>query len=104
LSVNEHNFADENLFELSNENITQMIEFSNLIPGLCHAMSPQIGPNDLLIDLQNYPQHLLGIVPNPDFFACPQGAQAQGPSPVESSPYARLLHSPKSHPSTPFRK
>ena len=101
MSVNENNFYEEYDIELSNQNINQMIEFSSLIPGLCQAMAPRLGPNNpwSSVDLRKYPQHLLGIVPNPDFFACPQSTH-----PIAIPGYSRILHSPKSHPSTPIRK
>ncbi len=105
ISVNECKLYDEYGDELSNDNINQMIEFSNLIPGLCHDMSPKNTPNNPWdsVDIQDYPQHLLGLVPNPDFFACPQSS-FQLQVPVESYEYSKLLQSPKSHPSTPIRK
>lgn len=110
MSLNEGKYSVTNEYELSNESMAQMIEFSYLIPELCDVLSSKAGalhndPCKPVIDLENYPAHLLGIVPNPDFFACPQSSYP----PIEMQDYpnyhaSRLLHSPKSYPATPMRK
>lgn len=100
-----------NEIELNNqEHLSQMIEISNLIPGLCDSMTMYAltAGRTPRIDLSRSPSHLLGLVPNPDFYARPESLNKMSftdslslPSylqPIEPRP----PNSPKSsHPSTP---
>jgi hypothetical protein len=55
-------------FNLSSEDdLLRMMAMANLIPDLCSTLIMQ-PDKPSPIDLSTYPSHMLGIVPNPDFF------------------------------------